>query len=267
MRSFHFILILLFFIISFMKGLELDEASYNFAEKLLSQKKYAQALDEFDRFTGKFPDSHFFNKALMEKARIYYILKNYDKSISCYTALENNAVNDTDRKTAVFGKGENYYRLKNWAEAAESFKRFAFNYKSSPVHHAALYYAGKSYEYLNRYPEARVFFECLVLNYPSSPYYAEAEKELTAENIVKLTDVIINPVTESEPAINTGQNVLPSNDNKKKQEEIRRYEELIELKAKLLDLKEKAINEKKDILYETNINSNLNLINVTNVSN
>jgi tetratricopeptide (TPR) repeat protein len=245
-------------------GLDLDEASFNFAEKLYLQKKYTNSLAEFSNFIDKFPDSAYYNKALLYKSKVYFILKDYILSCSAYKALENNAANDNDRKTAIFGEGESYYRMKDWSNAALTFKEFALKYKNSPVSHAALYYAGRSYENLNRYPEARIFFECLISAYPESSYYREALKELTGAVVVtngvaELTNVVIYSNIESVPAVNFSTNsgsVQQGERDKKQQEEVQRYMELIELKEKLLDLKEKAINEKKDILYETNIVTN-----------
>lgn len=159
---------------AFSFGLDLDEAHYNLAQKFYAEKKYPEALQEFNLFMDKYPDSRFFNKAVFYSAKIYYQLKNYDKSLTLYTMLDKNAENDNDRKTALFGIGESYFKLKDWSDAALSFKKFVFLYKTSPVYPASLYYGGKAYEELKCIPEAKVFFECLVRNYPRSPYYPEA---------------------------------------------------------------------------------------------
>jgi tetratricopeptide (TPR) repeat protein len=289
MRCFLAATIFIFILTYYAGAYDIEDASFNLAEKLIARQKYSEALEELNKFTDRFPGSVYYNNAVIDKARLYFALKEYEKSVDCYTVLENNSRNEFDRRTALFGKGEDYYRLKLWSLAAESFKYFAFQYKNSPVRHAALYYGGKSYEFLKRIPEAEVFFECLVSFYPGSPYYAEAKKELmnlkctnTAEatNTVELTNTLSPiPLTNFITNITTNTILVGSNqaadtnealimrlseENKRKQEEIQRYMELIELKAKLLDLKEKAINEKQDILYETNYISNTGPTNGTN---
>jgi tetratricopeptide (TPR) repeat protein len=170
--------VILFFIltVSYSYGLDLDEAHFHLAEKLYNQKNYSESLQEFNQFINKYPDSLFFNKAVIYAARIYYQMKEYDRSAALYSILDKNSRNENDRKISLFGMGENYYRLKEWLKAAESFKKFSFLYTASPTRHAALYYGGKSYKELKMFPEAYIFFECLVKNYPKSPYYQEAIK-------------------------------------------------------------------------------------------
>ncbi len=284
MRCIYIISIFIFFFTYRAAGFDLDEASFNLAEKLLTQKKYSAAIEEFNSFTGKFPDSVYYNNAVIDKARIYFILKDYDNSIACYTILENNARNENDRKTALFGKGEIYYKQKLWDKAAESFKIFSIQYKNSPARHAALYYAGKSYGFLKRLPEASVFFECLVSNYPLSPYYADAKNELMKysrlltrppvsevkhgqeklTNIVDLTNVIIYSNTENGPFTNfitniltnnvINSNILTSDTNaeiiKRLSDENKKKKEEIQRYMELIDLKAKLLDLKEKAIDE-----------------
>jgi TolA-binding protein len=77
-------------------------ANFYKSECLYKSQQYTEALPGYEFVISK-PRSNFTEKALLKSANIYYILKQYDKSLDSYTKLEQTAEYKSNIKDAQIG--------------------------------------------------------------------------------------------------------------------------------------------------------------------
>lgn len=172
------LLIYIFIIINFLYSINIDEAQFNLAYKLFSQKKYKEAYKEFNNIVNKYPESKYLYRSLIYSAKCLYYLNDYNNALSIYKSLENKVNNEIDNRLLKYGLAETYFKLKKWSNAIKYFKDFINYFPDSPVIPSALYFLALSYENNGETLEAMYTYKELVEKYPKSTYYNQAANKI-----------------------------------------------------------------------------------------
>ena len=105
---------------------------YAYADLLLQQNKYDQALEALDSLEKKYPFHSLADEVLFKKAEIYEEQQNYEKAIELYNTVCESYSFDILADDAAFRIAKIYdYKLDNKEKAKEYYKKIMFEFKAS----------------------------------------------------------------------------------------------------------------------------------------
>jgi len=118
------------------------KVAYNEAIQLYQQGKLRESAAQFETVLQFYPENP---KALYYMGKIYYDLKDYDKSLSYYEKAVGNNMSDSLSTLAI---GMIYYQEKNMGKAMEYYNKAI---QVAPNYGLAYYNRGTLYGQLNKY--------------------------------------------------------------------------------------------------------------------
>lgn len=128
----------------------IPNARYFAAECLHRQKKYENAIREFDTLQKAYPESPFAIDATLRMGSTYYKLSKYDQGLKIFESIK-------DKKPVSYWLGEGYYQKKKYETAIEYYKKVEVpEYKDY-----AVLAIGYSYLELRKYDDALIWFESI----------------------------------------------------------------------------------------------------------
>ena len=132
-------------------------------ESEFKTKNFSGAVLTFGRFIKRYPDSDYFDDAILRAGQSYYYLAGYDSAISLLKRMPVGPLY-YDGQYLV---GESHYR-KGGYRAAITFYQTVLDSSGKAEHKPiALYSLGFCYQKLNDYARAIVLFDSLVNSYPT----------------------------------------------------------------------------------------------------
>ncbi|MDR1878302.1 MAG: tetratricopeptide repeat protein [Bacteroidales bacterium] len=104
------------YIDQFSEGVFIINVHYYLAECAFVQSDYDKALKHYE-YVIQHRDEHFLNTSLLNAATILYDKKEYQKALSYYQSLEQEAILPTQKSEASRGVARCYYELKEYSSA------------------------------------------------------------------------------------------------------------------------------------------------------
>ncbi|MFA5417279.1 MAG: tetratricopeptide repeat protein, partial [Bacteroidales bacterium] len=145
----------------------LATARYNMAYASFNQKKYSQAIVDFEKFlAAKPPQKNLVADAWLRLADSYFILKQYSTALQWYQKVIGSDSRDADyahyQLAACYGSAGNFQQKTN------TLTQLAERYKSSKLYDDALYEIASTYLIMNDQRLAINYFNRLVKEKPNS---------------------------------------------------------------------------------------------------
>ena len=120
------------FILKYPNSKFLNESFYRIAESYFFDKKYKESLKHFEEFIFKFPNSKEKFKAQLRVGQIYNIMGDHKKSREIFNDFISKNKLEKDFKIEVeYYLIDTYFREKNFLVAKERFEKFLDKYKES----------------------------------------------------------------------------------------------------------------------------------------
>jgi TolA-binding protein len=110
-----------------------EEAQFRIALLLKQEKKWAEAIDEMEKFIKNHPQSHLLVEAQMEVGELYLALKDYSKALERYERVIQNHPQDLMVKKAYLGTEEAYRNLGKSEQAVKIMKEFVGKYPNDDI--------------------------------------------------------------------------------------------------------------------------------------
>ncbi len=159
-----------------------DTARLRVIQSQLAQRKWADVLDQVERFLADRPT--FPHKAELHFARGRALqsqsLPRFGDARTAYQAAIEDRPGSELAARAQFMRGETFLYEKNYREAVREFHQVELLYKSPVWQAAALLEAGKAYESLDLRSEAATSYAKLIDTFPDDTHAAEARTRLAA---------------------------------------------------------------------------------------
>ena len=134
-----------------------------------NQKKYAEALDVFEKFEQNYPEDELVPEAIFDSGRCYYKLEYYSKAIQDWERVINKYPKYEKVQEAMNLVADTYFRAQKYPEAIEAYKRIIAAYpdtdiaKQSHLRIAQSYYNGGNNE------TAIIEYQRFMFMYPDDP--------------------------------------------------------------------------------------------------
>lgn len=154
------------------------EKEFAFSQKLLEDRMYALAADQFTEFVKKHPNHELADDALFQAGESYFANEDYDIAFDSFMELEIRFP-----LSPILAKARHRLalcRLKSgkFGEAAELFKRIPLLHSEEDVAAQAWLQAGRAYRKNNDEQAALGAFLALVNDFPDSPERLDAYLEM-----------------------------------------------------------------------------------------
>ena len=134
----------------------------------VSLGKDARAAKVADEFVVENPQIPFADKMLIKKAELFYATKDYAKAINEYQLFVQRFPESELLANAQYWTGKSYRLMDCLPEAADAFARVADAYPQSELAPVALLELGTAYAQQGKHAEALTALEKLELHYPAS---------------------------------------------------------------------------------------------------
>lgn len=122
------------------------EAQFRIGRRLFEGKKFADAAEEFQRFSVDFTGNPKLKKAQFLLAESYFNAEKHAEAVRAYERfLENFPISD-DTPLALFHLASSHYALKDFEPAARNYQRLIDEFGSSEYAKAALYNLALAYK-------------------------------------------------------------------------------------------------------------------------
>ena len=150
-------------------------ALYNLGYTAFNQKKYSDAIRNFNRFlqNGHAPDK-LITDAKLRLADCYYIQKDFNRALNYYSVVAK--ANGQDADYALYQKASCYGAQGDFNKKISTLNEFVRKHRYSPLYTDVLYEIGSTYLVLHDQRHAITSFDKLVKEKPKSVY---AKKALT----------------------------------------------------------------------------------------
>jgi tol-pal system protein YbgF len=147
---------------------------YEIANGLFNQKKYAEALEVYERFIKDYPDNQFVPEGLYREGLCYYQLEYYREAIDAWEKLSNTYKEHPCAIDALYKIADTYFRAQEYNTAIIIYQRIIKNYpKSSNIKDARLR-IGQSYYNALDDEKAIAEFQDFITAYPDDPKASDA---------------------------------------------------------------------------------------------
>ena len=175
------------------------ENEYKKIRRFYLLQEYDKAIESFEYFLKKHPDSEFAINALYWIGESYYAKENYKKAIQEFQKIIDNYPNQektthaklkiamSNKKLGLENRSEEEqvyreslkkYREKNFAEAISAFDDFLIKFPKHPLTMNALYWKGESYYALEDYNTAIKNFNKVIEKYPRTEKAEHSRKKI-----------------------------------------------------------------------------------------
>ncbi len=160
----------------FSGSIQAKQAQMHIAESLYNQKKYTQAIKEYERLLGLNPDEKIKN-ATLDAIKICY----FEKAKST-TTLEQGLKGFISKYSKERIVGEAYWQLavdayehNQYGKAIGYFKKVIEDYPQVESAKPSFYYLGECYYLTKKYKEAKDVLEKFIKNYPKDRLFYQAK--------------------------------------------------------------------------------------------
>jgi tetratricopeptide (TPR) repeat protein len=235
-----------------------NKALYYGGKSFQQVKNYKKAIKFFETLAKNANREYEKRQSSFELARCYYLLKDYKKSALLFKEFFIKYPDSPVSHAALYYSATSYDRIGKKPEAIILYENLLSNYPESKYASVAKkiideFYSLKS-EKVKKFEIVVITNEVFLTNHTvqtniyivtnfveqKSLFYSEITD--TNKNIQISSQNLITNTTEEDPLLKA-----IKEENLKNEEEIKRYQEIMELRNKLLQIKEKLLKEKKEL--------------------
>jgi tetratricopeptide (TPR) repeat protein len=147
-----------------------------FADELMHEGNYKEAIFEYRRIITYFPNIKEKDDILFKIYKCYLLSKKYNKALDWIKYVQSEVKLPSNIALAEFYLGYTYYILQNYPKAMISFRKLQTEDKK--LRDAAIYYEAMCYLKLKKYKEAKELFSSIPKESPLYNQSLRAEKAL-----------------------------------------------------------------------------------------
>ncbi len=154
-------------------------SGYILAEKYYENKKYKNAVSEFQKIIDDYPDCSLADDAQYDIGDIYlFKLNESSKAIPEFQKILDNYPASKYAENAHYKIGECYRRMQKYTDATDVYKKFIRKYPKSNFLDYSYYYMGQCYEQLKQFSLAKKSYQKIIDDYPESIWVVVATSRL-----------------------------------------------------------------------------------------
>lgn len=151
----------------------MSSGGYELANALLNQKKYAEAIEIYEKFLRESQDSEKVPEAMYRIGLCYYRQEYYTQAIEVWSGLEQKFPAHERTKEAVFQIADTYFRAQKYDKAVETYRKIIAQYPKDPKIMEATLKIGQSYYNAGGDDKAIEELEAFLKKYPDDPKSVE----------------------------------------------------------------------------------------------
>ena len=110
-----------------------EKAAYDKAFQALKELRYADAAEEFEAFTARYPNSEYADNAQYWLGESYYVTRNYDLALSSFQKLMDRYPDSPKVPDALLKVGYTHYELKEWDRARAALAQVQESYPDTTL--------------------------------------------------------------------------------------------------------------------------------------
>ncbi len=154
-------------------GDDADYALYRIGQSLSLDLKSTEAIDSFNTFLERFPDSQWREEAMYAKGYLWFLEQGYDRAITDYGQLVERFPKDPLAAKAQYGIADAHYNMGRLEEALAAYQLVLDRHPESPLVVDA--YSGMQYALLSleREEEMEGIIDAFAQQHPNSPMVDE----------------------------------------------------------------------------------------------
>ncbi len=156
------------------KGIMSDDVFLGLANLYSETQEYEKAREAYDSLIINFPNSKRIVEALLGKANIQYLLKDYPAAINTYQELINKYAKDKEYAEVIektyFGLAWSYLKNKNIDLSIKTFEEIKNKTDNKTVKISALTQIGDAYQDIEDFEKAIEIYDRLLKDFPESIY-------------------------------------------------------------------------------------------------
>lgn len=158
----------------------MDSSTYELANALFNQKKYADALGYYQKFVSEFPRSPDIPDAIYRISLCYYRQEYYSEAIRTWEDLKSRYPNHARTEEAVFKMADTFFRAQRYSDAIATYRSIIRKYPENKATVEATLKIGQSYYNAGDDQNALAEFEAFLRKYPEDPKSLETLNLLEA---------------------------------------------------------------------------------------
>ncbi|MBI3012862.1 MAG: tetratricopeptide repeat protein [Elusimicrobia bacterium] len=148
---------------------KMTSGSFEVANALFNQKKYLDAIPNYEQFVRESPDSSDVTEAMYRIGLCYYRLEYYSQAIAAWEDMEKRFPKDERTEEAVFQIADTYFRAQKQDKAIETFRKILDQYPFSARRLETMLRIGQSYYNAGQYDKSVPELENFLKRYPADP--------------------------------------------------------------------------------------------------
>jgi len=110
-----------------------EKAAYDKAFQALKELRYADAAEEFEAFTARYPNSEYADNAQYWLGESYYVTRNYDLALASFQKLMDRYPDSPKVPDALLKVGYTHYELKQWDSARAALTQVQQSYPDTTL--------------------------------------------------------------------------------------------------------------------------------------
>lgn len=145
---------------------KMTSGSFELANALFNQKKYMEALENYEKFIRESPNSPEVPEAIFRIGLCYYRQEYYTQAIDTWLKLEKDFPKHARTEEAVFQVADTYFRAHKYDQAVETYRRILVQYPKSKRIPEATLRIGQSYYNAGNDEKATSELEAFLRKFP-----------------------------------------------------------------------------------------------------
>ncbi|MBI4369769.1 MAG: tetratricopeptide repeat protein, partial [Elusimicrobia bacterium] len=158
----------------------LERNAYEKANILFNLKKYAQALEQYERFIAASKDAELLAQAKFRMGLSYTHLGYHGQAIDVWKEISRDYPESPAAPQALWNVADTYFRAAQYDQAIGHFQEHMKSFFKEGKEPQARLRIAQSYYNSRRYAQAAEAFQALILNHPGTPQAQEGLNFLTA---------------------------------------------------------------------------------------
>ncbi len=147
--------------------------NFELANALFNQKKYMEALENYEKFIRESPNASDVPEAIYRMGLCYYRQEYYSQAISTWEGLEAKYPQHERTEEAAFQIGDTYFRAQKYDKAVETYKKILARYPNNPNIMEANLKIGQAYYNSGDDEKALTEIDAFLRKYPDDPKSVE----------------------------------------------------------------------------------------------
>ncbi|MBI2118757.1 MAG: tetratricopeptide repeat protein [Elusimicrobia bacterium] len=148
------------------RGPEMNSGSYEVANALFNQKKYGEAIANYEQFLKESPQAKENPEAFYRLALSYYRQEYYSQAIAAWEELIKKFPKDKNAEDALFQIADTYFKAQKYENAIQSYRKILNDYPNSKHLEEAFLRIGQSYYNAQNFEKALPEMENFIRKYP-----------------------------------------------------------------------------------------------------